>query len=246
MIAVILAAGLGSRLKGLNGNLPKGFLQPEGLKTSLIERSIALLQKAGIQKIIIGTGFESKAYEILASKLNEQGYEIITCKNEQFQSTGSSHTLSCLKNMIDDDFLLLESDLLYESRALELLLNSKESDVILASTFTQSGDEVFLEIRNSRLYNLSKNPKQLDSLDAELVGISKISLTSFQNLEFENALDYEYLLKGFYVLIAKDLLWCEIDCLEHKIRAQKSIIPKLDDKDLTLPHPKIRNHNDTA
>lgn len=234
MIAVILAAGLGSRLKGLNGDLPKGFLHISGLGASLIERSIILLYKAGISKILIGTGFQAKAYDKLAKKLQAKGYKVFTYKNENFATTGSAQTLECLRKIIDDDFLLLESDLLYESKALQILLEDIRADVLLASSFTQSGDEVFLEIANSKLKNLSKNTNELDSINAELVGISKISLETFKKLDFTKIKDYEYLLKGFNVVITQNLIWCEIDCLEHLIRAKKKIISHLDFKNLTL------------
>ena len=49
MQAVILAAGLGSRLGDIKKNLPKGFLYMESLQETLIERSLRLLKEAGIR-----------------------------------------------------------------------------------------------------------------------------------------------------------------------------------------------------
>ncbi|STQ84464.1 phosphocholine cytidylyltransferase family protein [Helicobacter fennelliae] len=234
MIAVILAAGLGSRLRGLNGDLPKGFLRVSGLELSLIERSIALLSKFGINKIIIGTGYNAKEYDKLALKYSH----VLTHKNEHFANTGSAYTLECLRGIIDEDFLLLESDLLYESKALKTLLEDNHKDLILASSLTQSGDEVFLEIVDSKLKNLSKNQSELNSINAELVGISKISLDTFKKLDFTKVKDYEYLLKNFQAKIENNLIWCEIDCLEHLHRAQEKIIPYLDFKDLKITKEK--------
>ena len=116
MQAVILAAGLGSRLGDIKKNLPKGFLYMESLQETLIERSLRLLKEAGIQEVIIGTGYENKAYNALADRLSAKDFKIMTHKNEDFATTGSAYTLWCLRELITQDFLLLESDLVYEWR----------------------------------------------------------------------------------------------------------------------------------
>ena len=56
--AVFLAAGLGSRLKGLSKDKPKGFLEIKG--KSLIELSVNKLLDAGIKQLFFGTGYLSE------------------------------------------------------------------------------------------------------------------------------------------------------------------------------------------
>ena len=168
--AVILAAGLGSRLNNITKSKPKGFLNIEG--TSLIKRSIDNLLSVGIQKIYIGTGYLSEAYDEFAQEYPQ----IETIKSKKYETTGSMYTLYNMKNKLEDDFLLLESDLLYERDVLKQLLYDSLKDIILGSGETKSNDEVFIQTdKNSNLINLSKNQNELESLDAELVGISKIS-----------------------------------------------------------------------
>ena len=64
--AVILAGGLGSRLKDKTKTMPKGFLEIGG--TAIVEQSIQKLLACGIEKIIIGTGHCSEYYDQLAQK----------------------------------------------------------------------------------------------------------------------------------------------------------------------------------
>ena len=110
-------------------NLPKGFLYTESLQETLIERSLRLLKEVGIQEVIIGTGYENKAYDALADRLSAKDFKIMTHKNEDFATTGSAYTLWCLRELITQDFLLLESDLVYEPLTIKDLLqdNSQHS-----------------------------------------------------------------------------------------------------------------------
>lgn len=235
--AVILAAGLGSRLKGRTSDMPKGFINVGG--KPLIEQSVSKLIKAGIIRILIGVGHASEYYERFAQ--NYPG--TISCtKNAKYSETGSMFTLYNLKDSIRDDFLLLESDLLYDQYGLEVLLNTKHPDVILASGRTHSNDEVFIEVTpDKNLIKMSKNSAELKSVYGELVGITKISYPTFHKMcrfaekEFVNKpkLDYEYVLVGVTnetdILVKKieDYIWCEIDDESHLRRAEKDIFPKI-------------------
>lgn len=232
--AVILAAGKGTRLRPYTHDIPKGFMQVG--EERLVERSIHLLKKNGIQHIIIGTGHLHEHYEQLAK---EQGLQ--TFLSPEFATTGSFHTLCYGKQLINQDFLLLESDLLYEEKAITALLNNAKDDVILCSGFTHSNDEVYISAHEGHLRNLSKKKEELDSIDAELVGIWKVSFKLYQKLleyhqqtpEAKN-MDYEVAIanlcaKGYPVSLVQieDLVWCEIDNEEHLERAKKQILPKL-------------------
>ena len=239
--AVILAAGFGSRLKERTKSQPKGFLQIEG--QTLIERSINNLFLAGIKKVYIGTGYLSEVYEEFSEKFDS----IETLKNEKFASTGSMYTLYNLKEKIKEDFLLLESDLLYEVDALKELLEDKKEDIILASGKTNSNDEVYIQVDyKNYLEAMSKDKSKLNSIYAELVGITKISYNRFQDMckIFENILDekidYEYILvysskeNPYFVKKVTDLVWCEIDDEDHLNRALIKIYPKIKAKSMKI------------
>ena len=108
--AVILAAGEGRRLAGV-WDRPKGLLR-FGRET-LIERSLRLLRSRGLRRIVVVTGFQAEAY---AAVLPE-GVEIVS--NPDFATTGSMASLARALEVVKEDFLLLESDLAYEARALD-------------------------------------------------------------------------------------------------------------------------------
>lgn len=235
--AVILAAGLGSRLKEKTKLQPKGFLELKG--KSLIQRSIENLLNSGIEKIYIGTGYLSEVYEEFSL-----GYsQIETIKSDKFETTSSMYTLYNMRSQIQEDFLLLESDLLYDPEALVHLINDEIEDIILSSGKTNSNDEVYIETDiNNALVQMSKNKNELQSIYGELVGISKVSQARYKLMceAFEEQtnpkIDYEYIMvvtsskKPFYVKKIEDLIWCEIDDEEHLNRALEKILPKIEEK----------------
>jgi 2-aminoethylphosphonate-pyruvate transaminase len=231
--AVFLAAGLGSRLKGLNNDKPKGFLEIGG--KSLIERSVEKLLEAGITKFFFGTGHLDHVYLDFTKAYNAE-----CIKNEKFADTGSMYTLYNMRNYIKEDFILLEADLYYDKFGLTELITDLHPDAILASDETNSGDEVYIEMDDlDCLVNMSKNPSVLKSIDAELVGISKVSYETYRKM-CEKAeklfpqnpkLDYEYVFvelskkEPMFVKKIEDYIWCEIDDEKQYKRAVEEIYP---------------------
>ena len=215
-------------------DIPKGFMQLGDEK--LIERSVRILKENGIKNIIIGTGHLHEHYEKFAK---ENGLQ--TFLSPDYATTGSFHTLIYGSELIKGDFLLLESDLLYHSDAIKGLLNATKKDLILTSGFTQSEDEVYVEVQDQKLVNLSKKKEDLGSIDAELVGIWKISLNLLEKLKAHHKEAEDGTKKDYEMAIAKlssehpvsvlkieRLAWCEIDNQEHLERAKREILPRLD------------------
>ncbi len=232
--AVILAAGRGTRLQPYTFEIPKGFMQVGEEK--LIERSIRILKENGIKNIVIGTGHLHEHYEKFAEEK-----ELTTFLNPDFATTGSFHTLILGSDLIKEDFLLLESDLLYHSNAIRSLMENEQKDIILCSGFTKSNDEVYVKVQNDRLVSLSKKKEELSSFEGELVGIWKISFNLLEKLKNHHLKSRNARKKDYEIAIAQlsenhkvsvlkldGLVWCEIDNQEHLARAKEQILPKLD------------------
>jgi 2-aminoethylphosphonate-pyruvate transaminase len=235
--AVILAAGLGSRLKEKTKIMPKGFLSLNG--QTMVEWSIQKLFGCGIEKIIIGTGHCSGKYDELAKKYPAM---IQTVYNADYATTGSMRTLEICANYVTDDFLLLESDLIYDSIGLFVLCNDPHKNVVLASGATDSGDEVYLEaVDYTFLKAVSKNKAEFTAVYGELVGISKLTpqflhtmcVYAVQNRSDVPKLEYEYAIaatsKDFPVFIRKIkwYAWGEIDDESHLKMAETEILPRI-------------------
>ena len=91
-------------------------------------------------------------------------------------------SLAILENELKEDFILLESDILYEVYGLIKTINFEGQDCVLLSGKTNSGDECYVEVRDDNLYKISKIRTDIEEIYGELVGISKISLNLYREM----------------------------------------------------------------
>jgi 2-aminoethylphosphonate-pyruvate transaminase len=239
--AVILAAGRGIRLKALGKLQPKGFIEIGG--RYIVETSLERLARAGIEVVHIVTGHLAHFYEELASRRPE----VRLHHNLRYAESGSMATLYEVRAALKGECLILESDLIYEQRALSLLLGAQTSDVLLVSGKTNSGDEVYAAADNNRLTGLSKVRAQLaDEVIGELVGITRLSpegleaMCAYADHAFKETLhvDYEQALVAasskvpVLCLKVHDLAWSEIDDENQLIRARDLVFPHICANDL--------------
>jgi len=117
MKAILLAAGMGTRLGKYTENLPKGMLVFAG--KSLIERQLEILRSCGIEDISIVRGYEP-------NKINFPGVKYYT--NEHFAETNMVETLFKAEKEMEEDFLVLYSDIIYEKKIIEEVLK-KNTDI---------------------------------------------------------------------------------------------------------------------
>jgi 2-aminoethylphosphonate-pyruvate transaminase len=245
MKAVILAAGMGTRLGELTKEIPKSLLLIEN--KTLLERSLDNIQKSGIDETIVVTGYLN--HEIQNKIGNDHnGMKITYVHSPEFSSTGSMHSLLQAKDAIgDNSIVLFESDLLYHQKAISTILSSPKKDIILVADLLHSGDDVYVCTNDeSHVTLLGKNiddEKRQNALGA-LVGISKYSNEFLQNLFSHAKEDYE---KGegdyhyeetvlssshkndlpVHGLFCNDLHWIEVDNANDLKRAREQVHPKI-------------------
>lgn len=240
--AVILAAGMGSRIQNFWAEKPKGLLKI-GKKT-LIEESIERLVGSGISHIILVTGYQHALYEELLADVPC----VTLVYNQHYQTRGSMYSLFLARDFVHGDFLLLESDLIYETQCLTLLLASPHKNCLLLSGIRNIDDEVHVCGFEQHMNNLSKNPQEIKNPVGVFVGISKFSIGFFNELStlaesrFKNMPKYEYedcLVNAskhspIHFLCKENLLWMEIDDRNHFHIAQQKY-PLICQSDIDTP-----------
>lgn len=246
--AVILAAGRGIRM-GSRGELsPKGLIRLGDVP--LVRASVINLQKAGVQKIRIVTGHLDDMYHTEFSTVpNDGNTDIEIVHNPAFAKTGSLNSLLTGLRGIQGHVLLVESDILYERRALPPLLEGHTR--ILVSGPTHATDEVYVwgtqvscesESDSNQLKGLSKNIRTYpDVPKGEFTGLTSISAHNIETLSAlaqtlqarDKSADYETALVAlagetrFDCHLIADLKWAEVDDEIMLRRAKSKVWPKL-------------------
>lgn len=234
--AVILAAGLGSRLQDTWADAPKGLL-PLG-DTPIIERSILQLLRHGVTEIVLVTGYHAAQFAPLAARYPA----IKTVHNPCYATSGSMYSLYCARDLLPGAFLLLECDLIYEDRALSALLTCPHTSALVVAEPSGAGDEVFVQAEGQRLKRTTKQRSALTTIVGEQIGISKISpqlfeaMTTYAECFFRSDLNLEYYSDclnavadqvSIFCCTIPDLIWAEIDDGTQWRRAREVVFPRL-------------------
>ncbi len=176
MKAIILCAGVGSRLNSLK---PKGFIKINN--KTLLERCVDNLISVGFKKkdIFFATGFK----KILISK--KFGKQFNYSFNKYYKVTNMVYTLfNTLKNIDDSGVLVTYSDIIYDKTNLKRLLNKKKDISTLVDLKWKKiwikknklfSDSESLKIRKDKITELGKPTKDIKKIDGRYVGVIKIS-----------------------------------------------------------------------
>jgi choline kinase len=230
MHAVILAAGQGIRLRSVVDDRPKGLVEIAG--EPLVGRSVRLLREAGVREITIVAGYRAEQYAQFCAE--DGALHLVT--NRDFASTGSMASFAvALDAGVTTDILLLESDIIYERRALRAIIAAPGDAATLVSGPTAAGDEVWVHAIDGRLQAMSKRRSDLPDTVGEFVGITRLSLAAADAMRAEfrrfaavhghGRMDYE---TGALVAIGQErpvsvalvptLQWGEIDDEQQYVR----------------------------
>ena len=154
MKAIILAAGIGDRLGKYSNNKPKSLLEFNG--KTLLKRHIEILQIQNIDEIIIVTGFKSK---MIIEHLKGSMIPIHYILNERY-AEGSMLSLNCAREILlnEPELILMDADVLYDSRIIERLINTKIKNCFLLdrNLFAEMSQLKFALIKMEKLMNLEK------------------------------------------------------------------------------------------
>ena len=133
MQAIILAAGMGKRLKELTQDNTKCMVKVNGV--TLIERMLHQIEKQHLSRIIIVVGYEGKKLIDYIDTLNVMT-PIVYINNPIYDKTNNIYSLALAKDwLIKEDTLLFESDLIFEDAVLETLVSDPRDTLALVDKY---------------------------------------------------------------------------------------------------------------
>jgi choline kinase len=236
-VVILLAAGVGERLGGAHQG-PKVLLEFGG--RSLIERHLDALEANGVDDVVVTVGHE-------ASRLQaEIGVRAGTVHNPDYRQ-GSLVSLWVQRERLraGKPVLLMDGDVLCDSRMFERLLGAEGEAVMLVDRELEPGDEpVKVCFRDGVIVDFRKRPEHAHDWHGESVGFFKFSAeqaaaladacdayiaTGRRDVEYEEAIRDMLLANPsvFAHVDITDLPWTEIDFPEDVDKARRVVLPLL-------------------
>lgn len=168
MDCIILAAGLGNRLKDLTTDRPKAMV--EVLKKPLIEYSFKFIQSNEVNNIYIVGGYR---FEVLQKHVAGKAKTKIFL-NPDYQK-GSTLTVEKAIDQVNGSFLLMNVDHIYPPAMFEKILKNSDDDKIIAMVDSDRqlvADDMKVEFRNGSC--IKRISKTLEVFQAGYIGMTFI------------------------------------------------------------------------
>lgn len=152
MQAIILAAGIGSRLRPIVYTRPKPLTQVAN--TRIIFHSINALVSSGVNDIIIVAGYKK---DILIREIEEQfpNSNIKFVINDDYETTNNSYSLYLAKEFLDSDTFVLNADVIFDAEVISSLIKEKNSCFAI-DTSQYMEESMKVQVEGGLVTNISK------------------------------------------------------------------------------------------
>lgn len=178
MKALILAAGLGSRLRPYTDDCPKALVKLGGIP--LLDYQLNVLRRAGICDISLITGYLQHKFDC---------YGLPQFTNPDYASSNMLYSLMCARSCFDgrDDLIICYGDIVYQDEVLASLL-AENTDVAIAADqdwlklWTLRMEDPLADAQSfmmapgsTRILSLGQKISAVDEAQAQYIGLLKIS-----------------------------------------------------------------------
>jgi choline kinase len=168
--AVLLAAGLGSRLGSLTERLPKALIQVAG--EPLLVHAVRFAQRARASNIVVVGGF---GFDLVAAELRRLALPVTLVENPHYRD-GNLVSLMAARRLVGgsgDDFLLMNVDHIYRPAIAALAAADAGEITAFIDTDRQLGDDD-MKVERDGSGRVRRIAKTLTTYDAGYVGMTKV------------------------------------------------------------------------
>jgi choline kinase len=169
-LALILAAGNGSRLVACSGELPKPLVPLHG--KPLLEHVMSGAREAGIEKFVVVVGYRGSAIREWYENRSRGGVDVAWIDNPDYRNKSNGVSVLCAKDLIHEPFLLLMADHIFEPATAAALLQQPlgENEVILGvdrkiESVFDLDDATKVRLEGDRIIEIGKDLRHYDALD---------------------------------------------------------------------------------
>lgn len=224
--AIILAAGLGSRIRPLTDDVPKTLLTVGD--TTILARMLTSIQDAGIDDVVLVLGYlYQKVERVVRESFPDLRVQVVV--NERYEETNTGYSLLLAAGHLEGSaFVKFDGDVVFDPEILSRLLSSPDATALcIDRNIELASEEVKVSLSaGTRVAKVGKTVPPADAV-GESIGIEKIGADAARQLfsELRTMMDqkrhlqdyyeaaYERLIDSgvpFHVVDISDLPWTEI------------------------------------
>jgi choline kinase len=149
MQAVILAGGVGSRLRALSGGKPKCLVEVGG--RPLILHQLEALADHGVGPVLVVLGYQAEAVKAVIGERAE------TVVNHKYEETNSLYSLWLAREWVKGPFVLLNCDLFFDPDILDRVLEEEGNVLAYDSTSSRGREQTKVAVKQRRVMDLGKD-----------------------------------------------------------------------------------------
>lgn len=239
MKAIILAAGVGKRFKGVTDHHPKCLIDIQG--KTLLERTLTALGAAGVSRAVVVIGYRG---ELIKQQIGSTcGGVHVTYVNNPHYEKGAILSLLSAREEFNDDILIMDADVLFPVALIDRLVRSPHANCfLLDGSAENTGEEQMLLTRDGRVLNIVRGGSGNFDVIGESVGFLKVSRSDAPLLrsilddlvaQGRDTIEHEEVYPLFLAQRVvgfervDDLPWTEIDFPEDLQRAAQEVLPRI-------------------
>ena len=169
MKAIILSAGQGRRLLPMTASVPKCMVRVHG--RPLIEWQLEALEACGIDQVTVVVGFAAEQVDAFVARRRGVA-TVTTCYNPFYELADNLVSCWVARHEMDEDFIILNGDTLFEPAVLRRLLDSPRQPITLARDEKPhyDTDDMKVHLSGDRLLKVGKDLQDEES-DGESIGL---------------------------------------------------------------------------
>lgn len=255
MKAVLLAAGVGDRLRPFTDNHPKCLIEVGG-KTLLVRHLEVLSSIPQLGELVIVVGYrDDQIRDAVAAWSRDTGssFKVTFETNAEFRKGSILSLYTAKEHLVGDDCVIMDADVLYPQVLMKRLVESPHKNCFLLDEQSErTGEEMMVCVKDGRALHIDRSRKESTfdehwDLTGEGVGFFKLDRHDSQALvvtmrqlidegldrsEYEAALDrFMKVYPSGYEPVG-DLPWTEIDFIEDVEKAQREVLPHIEEMGL--------------
>src|SRR3954469_10922164 len=171
--AVILVAGIGSRLRPITDDRPKALVDLDG--ETILGRTVRLLASYGVRKVVLATGYREDA---VRAAMQNAPVQVEYCRNPEFDRTQNSVSLALCRAAVGfDAFFKLDGDVVFQRQVLDRLDESSAPLAVAVDAGRMLDAEAMkVSVAGSTILAFGKGI-ELEKSAGESIGIERIAGT---------------------------------------------------------------------